>query len=192
MPNTESGMYQLLNCHTDRMRNFLILFTHLVITLVRLVGSGGARSIVAESLLIKHQLLIVNRSRWRCKLNLVKFRFLAGTGDQLTEPSSFPYDPTRNRTRNLNHFRQPLESELKKLFKSRTNPCLLYSNMWNRPLLRRNVAPSSFSRRIRFARYRPINFHCPGDDNVFVGSNRISAWGRILQVDGRKRCCALR
>lgn len=58
-------MYQAVNCHTDCMRNFIALFAHRVITLARLIGPGGARSIVAESLLIKHQLLIVNRSRQR-------------------------------------------------------------------------------------------------------------------------------
>ena len=47
------------------MRDLLILFAHLVMTLIRLIGPGGARSIVAESLLIRHQLLIVNRSRQR-------------------------------------------------------------------------------------------------------------------------------
>ena len=51
------------NCHTDYMQDLLTLFAHLVITLVRLIGPGGARSIVAASLFIKHQLLIVNRSR---------------------------------------------------------------------------------------------------------------------------------
>jgi hypothetical protein len=43
----------------------LVLFIHLLATLVRLLGPGGVRSIVAESLLLKHQLLIVNRSRQR-------------------------------------------------------------------------------------------------------------------------------
>ncbi len=47
------------------MRDFLTLFAHLVVTLCRLMGPGGARSIVAESLLVKHQLQIVNRSRQR-------------------------------------------------------------------------------------------------------------------------------
>ncbi len=45
------------------MRNLAILFIHLVVTVARLFGTGGARSIVAESLLVKHQLLILNRSR---------------------------------------------------------------------------------------------------------------------------------
>ena len=50
---------------SDSMRDLAILFLHLVTTVTRLFGPGGARSIVAESLLVKHQLLIVNRSRER-------------------------------------------------------------------------------------------------------------------------------
>ena len=47
------------------MRDLTILFIHLLVTVSRLCGPGGARSIVAESLLVKHQLLILNRSRAR-------------------------------------------------------------------------------------------------------------------------------
>jgi hypothetical protein len=38
---------------------------HLLATVARLVGPGGTRSVVAESVLVKHQLLILNRSRKR-------------------------------------------------------------------------------------------------------------------------------
>jgi putative transposase len=47
------------------IRDFVILFVHLLVTIVSVVGPGGTRSVVAESLLTKHQLLIVNRSRTR-------------------------------------------------------------------------------------------------------------------------------
>ncbi len=47
------------------MRHLAILFVHLVVTVARLFGPGGARSVAAESLLVKHQLLIFNRSRAR-------------------------------------------------------------------------------------------------------------------------------
>ena len=47
------------------MSDLLILFIHLIVTLARLLGPGGRRSIVAESLLVKHQLLILNRRRER-------------------------------------------------------------------------------------------------------------------------------
>src|SRR4029453_8089812 len=42
-----------------------VLFLHLLATVARLAGPGGARSVVAESVLVKHQLLILNRSRKR-------------------------------------------------------------------------------------------------------------------------------
>ena len=38
---------------------------HLLVTLVKLVRPGGVRAVAAESLLLKHQLLISNRSRHR-------------------------------------------------------------------------------------------------------------------------------
>ena len=45
------------------MRDLAVLFLHLVATLIRLAGPGGSRTVVAESVLIKQQLLILNRSR---------------------------------------------------------------------------------------------------------------------------------
>ena len=47
------------------MRDLAVLFLHLLATVARLAGPGGARSVVAESVLVKHQLLILNRSRER-------------------------------------------------------------------------------------------------------------------------------
>ena len=47
------------------MRFFLVLLLHLVTTVAKLIGPGGAKALVAESLLLKHQLLIVNRTRQR-------------------------------------------------------------------------------------------------------------------------------
>ena len=41
------------------------LVIHLLWTLIRLLQPGGTRSVVAESLLIKHQLLIISRSKRR-------------------------------------------------------------------------------------------------------------------------------
>src|SRR5467141_3009969 len=52
-------------CYHSSMRHLVVLFIHSLATLVRLLGPGGVRSIVAESLLLKHQLLILNRSRQR-------------------------------------------------------------------------------------------------------------------------------
>ena len=41
------------------------LLGHLLVTLARLVRPGGVRAVVAESLAVKHQLLIMKRSRRR-------------------------------------------------------------------------------------------------------------------------------
>jgi len=51
---------------------------HIIVTFSRLLGRGGIRSVVAESVLLKQQLLILNRSRNRA-LNLRAIdRFVAG------------------------------------------------------------------------------------------------------------------
>jgi hypothetical protein len=47
------------------MREALILLIHLIATIARLFTPGGARTIVAESVLLKQQLLVLNRARER-------------------------------------------------------------------------------------------------------------------------------
>ena len=47
------------------MRDFLILLLHLIVTIVRVAKPGGLRTVVAESVLLRHQLLILNRGRKR-------------------------------------------------------------------------------------------------------------------------------
>ena len=47
------------------MRDVIVLLIHLVTTVFRLAGPGGLRSVVAEFVLIRHQLLIVTRARRR-------------------------------------------------------------------------------------------------------------------------------
>ena len=60
------------------MRDLLILLVHLIATLARLLGPGGLRSVVAESLLVKQQLLILNRSRQRAPNLRASDRIVAG------------------------------------------------------------------------------------------------------------------
>ena len=47
------------------MKILLLILAHLLTTLAKLLGPGGAKAIVADSLLMKQQLLIINRSRRR-------------------------------------------------------------------------------------------------------------------------------
>jgi hypothetical protein len=45
------------------MRDLLTLTIHLLVTCIKLLRPGGVRAVAAESLLLKHQILISNRSR---------------------------------------------------------------------------------------------------------------------------------
>ena len=47
------------------MRDVVLLLVHLIVTVVRLARPGGLRGVVAESVLVKHQLLILQRGRKR-------------------------------------------------------------------------------------------------------------------------------
>jgi hypothetical protein len=47
------------------MRDFILLLIHVIVTMVRRAGPGGLRSVVAESAMVRHQLLILNRGRKR-------------------------------------------------------------------------------------------------------------------------------
>lgn len=47
------------------MRDLVLLLVQVLTTLIRLLRPGGVRAIIAETLLLKHQLLIINRTRQR-------------------------------------------------------------------------------------------------------------------------------
>ena len=60
------------------MKDLLPLLAHLLTTIAKLLGPGGARAVVADSLLMKQQLLIINRSRKRAPNLSTLDRFLLG------------------------------------------------------------------------------------------------------------------
>jgi putative transposase len=69
------------------MRDLAVLFLHLLATVARLAGPGGARVVVAESVLVKKQLLILNRSRKRSPNRRLADRLVAGVCTLLIRPS---------------------------------------------------------------------------------------------------------
>jgi putative transposase len=72
------------------MRELLILAIHLLVTFAKLVGPGGVRAVVAESLLLKQQLLISSRSRQRAP-NLTSIdRFVLGLITLFVRPRRLP------------------------------------------------------------------------------------------------------
>ena len=68
------------------MRELLILAVHLLVTCAKLLRSGGARAVAAESLLLKHQLLISNRSRQRAPNLTTLDRFVLGLTTLFVNP----------------------------------------------------------------------------------------------------------
>jgi transposase InsO family protein len=68
------------------MRDLVILFVHVIATLARLLGPGGLRSVVAETVLVKQQLLILNRSRQRSPNLRTPDRLVAGLCALLIRP----------------------------------------------------------------------------------------------------------
>jgi hypothetical protein len=72
------------------VREILILAIHLLITVVKLLRSGGVRAVAAESLLLRHQLLISNRSRQRAPNLTSADRFLLGLATLFVRPHRLP------------------------------------------------------------------------------------------------------
>jgi putative transposase len=68
------------------VRDFAVLVLHLLTTIARLAGPGGARSVVAESVLLKQQLLILNRTRKRAPNLRITDRVAAGVCALLMHP----------------------------------------------------------------------------------------------------------
>ncbi len=90
------------------MRDFLILFVHVIVTVARLAGPGGLRSVVAESVLVRHQLLILNRGRKRASKLRTADRITAGLCTLFIRPtrilrSAIVLKPSTLRKRLVNH-----------------------------------------------------------------------------------------
>jgi putative transposase len=72
-------LHRLVVMSTVRsMRDLLLLAVHLLVTFAKLLRPGGVRAVAAESLLLKHQLLIGNRSRQRAPNLTTLDRFVLG------------------------------------------------------------------------------------------------------------------
>jgi hypothetical protein len=76
------------------MIHLLILAVHLLATIAKLLRPGGVRAIVAESLLLKHQLVISSRAQRRAP-NLSSFdRFVFGLWSLFVPASRFLGSPS--------------------------------------------------------------------------------------------------
>jgi putative transposase len=69
------------------MRDLLVVVVHLIVIVVRLGRPGGLRSVIAESVLVRHQLLILNRGRKRAPNLRTTDRVIEGLCTLLIRPS---------------------------------------------------------------------------------------------------------
>ncbi len=72
------------------MRDLVILTIHLLVTFAKLLRPGGVRAVAAESLLLKHQLLISNRTRQRAPNLTPTDRFVLGLTMLFVNPRRIP------------------------------------------------------------------------------------------------------
>jgi len=72
------------------MRDLFILAIHLLVTLVKLLRPDGVRAVAAESLLLKHQLLISNRCRHRAPNLTTLDRIVLGLTTLFVNPRRIP------------------------------------------------------------------------------------------------------
>src|SRR6266446_1722603 len=69
------------------MRDIFVLSIHVLVTAFRLARPGGFRSVIAESALVRHQLLILTRGRKRAPNLRASDRIIAGLCTLLMRPA---------------------------------------------------------------------------------------------------------
>src|SRR2546425_3417600 len=90
------------------MRDLIVLIVHLIATVFRLVQPVGVRAVVAESVLAKHQLLIVTRSRRRAPNLRILDRLIAGLCSLWVQPTRLPRVAIALKPSTLLHFHRCL------------------------------------------------------------------------------------
>jgi len=90
------------------MRDILTLVLHAIVTIIRLARPGGLRSVVAESVLMRHQVLIMNRGRKRAPNLRSSDRIIAGLCTLLMRPARVLRSAIALKTSTLLHFHKML------------------------------------------------------------------------------------
>src|SRR6476661_6244393 len=90
------------------MRDILTLVLHAIVTIIRLARPGGLRSVVAESVLMRHQVLIMNRGRKRAPNLRSSDRIIAGLCTLMMRPARVLRSAVVLKTSTLLHFHKML------------------------------------------------------------------------------------
>jgi hypothetical protein len=187
------------------MRDLIILIIHAVTTLMRVIPPGGVRAVVAESVLAKHQLLILNRSRRRAANLRILDRIIAGFCSLWIQPSRFDRSAIAFKPSTLLRFHRAMAQRKYRLLfsaKQRTKPgpkgptaelvravieMKQRNPTWGCPQIADQInlafgtsINKDVVRRILATRYRPE----PGSDGpswlTFLGHTKDSLWSLDL------------
>src|SRR6516162_9693427 len=102
------------------MRDMFTLFLHVIVILFRLARPSGLRSVVAESVLMRHQVLILNRGRKRAPNLRSSDRIIAGLCILLMRPARVLRSALVLKTSTLLHFHKMLiQQKYRLLFSSK-------------------------------------------------------------------------
>jgi|ERR1019366_9226941 hypothetical protein len=105
------------------MRDLLLLAIHLFVTIAKLLRPGGVRAVAAESLLLKQQLIVSNRSRQRAPNLATVDRFVLGLIALLVSPRRIPKLSSIVKSATLLRFRKALiDRKYRVLFSSSGRP----------------------------------------------------------------------
>src|SRR6266446_18048 len=187
------------------MRDLAVLFLHLLATVARLAGPGGARSVVAESILGKQQLLILNRSRQRSPNLRVSDRIVAGLCALLIRPGRLIRSAIVLKPSTLLRFHQALKNRKYRLLfspKARKKPgpkgpsheviaavvqMKQRNPTWGCPRIAQQIAMAfdiqitkDVVRRILAARYQPEPDPAGPSWLTFLGHMKDSLWSLDL------------
>src|SRR5438093_172849 len=93
------------------MRDIFTLFLHAIVTIIRLGQPGGLRSVVAESVLLRHQVVILNRGRKRASNLRTSDRIIAGLCTLLMRPARVLRSAVVLKPSTLLHFHKMLTKQ---------------------------------------------------------------------------------
>src|SRR5260221_9795042 len=104
------------------MRNLLLALLDLAVVTAKLCGSDGVRSVVAENLLLKQQLIVLRRARQRAPNLTLSDRLLCAFGSLFLSPGRIRKVAIGVRPSTLLAFHQALvRRKYRRLFSS--SPC---------------------------------------------------------------------
>ena len=105
------------------MRDIFTLFLHAIVIVIRLGRPGGLRSVVAESVLMRHQILILNRGRKRAPNLRASDRIIAGLCTLLMRPARVLRSAVVLKPSTLLHFHKMLTKQKYRLLFSPKRGC---------------------------------------------------------------------